>query len=133
MKSGELVESPDRRRAALRRGRWWLFATALFIVCVWPPQDGRSLIMKGVNWAVDPAGTLPVLPPQLDFGLSDDPQAVELRDAMVRRYDELRARGGFMRARLDLKVARDPFEASTERQLLLVLGVVVGFLVLRRG
>ena len=39
---------------------------------------------------------------------SDDPQAVELHDAVVRRYDELRARDAFTRRRLELKVARDP-------------------------
>lgn len=114
-----------------RAGARWLFFTALLIVCAWPPTDGRSLIVKGVNWMVDPGGTLPVLPPQLGFGLSDYPQAVELHDAIVRRYDELRAEGGLSRMRLDLKVARDPFNPQTERQLLLVLGVVVAFLVVR--
>ena len=116
-----------------RAGAWTAFITALFIVCAWPPERDRSLLVKTVNWAVDPGNTLPVLPAQLGFGLSDDPQAVELHDAVVRRYDELRARDAFTRRRLELKVARDPFNPSTERQLLLLLGVVVGFLVLRKS
>jgi hypothetical protein len=116
-----------------RAGAWVTFATTLFIVCAWPPDNDRSLIMKAVNWAVDPGGTLPVLPPQLGFGLSDDPQAVELRDAIVRRYDEMHARDAFTRMRLELKVARDPFDPATERQMLLVLGVVIGFVMMRRG
>jgi hypothetical protein len=55
-----------------------------------------------------------------------------MHDAMVRRYDELHARGGFTRARLALKVARDPFDPTTERQLLLVLGVVIAFAVMSK-
>jgi len=101
------------------------------IVIAWPPAQGRSLIVKAVNLAVDPADSLPVLPPQLDFGLSDDVQAVEMRDEIVRRYDAMYSLGGMTRVRMRLKVAEDPFDAATERQLLLVFGVVVAFLTLR--
>jgi len=116
-----------------RAGSWILFLAVLVVVVAWPPAAGRSLMVKAVNRAVDPAGSLPVLPPQLGFGLSDDVQAVEMRDEMVRRYDEMYALGGITRARLRLKVADDPFDPVTERQLLLVFGVVVAFLTLRRG
>jgi hypothetical protein len=115
-----------------RTGSWVLLLTALLIVAVWPPDKDRSLAVKVVNLAVDPAGTLPVLPPQLGFGLSDDVVAVEMRDEMVRRYDVALASGPLMRARLHLKVAEDPMNPATERQLLLVLGVVVAFLTLRQ-
>ena len=111
---------------------WILFLTALAIVAAWPPERGRSLLVKGVNWAVDPMDALPVLPPQLGFGLSDDVRAVEERDAMVRHYDEMYDRDEMTRRRMDLKVVKDPFNATTERQWLLVLGVVVAFLTLRR-
>ena len=116
-----------------RAGSWVLFLTVLVIVVAWPPAAGRSLMVKAVNRAVDPADTLPILPPQLGFGLSDDPQAVEMRDEIVRRYDQMFALGGITRARLRLKVAEDPFNPVTERQLLLVFGVVVAFLTLRPG
>jgi len=43
------------------------------------------------------------------------------------------ALGGITRARMRLKVAQDPFNPVTERQLLLVFGVVVAFLTLRSG
>ena len=114
-----------------RAGSWVLLLSALAIVVAWPPAQGRSLLVKAVNRAVDPADSLPVLPPQLGFGLSDDLQAVEMRDEIVRRYDEKFALGGITRARLQLKVAEDPFDPVTERQLLLVFGVVVAFLTLR--
>lgn len=111
---------------------WVLLVTALFIVAAWPPDRGRSLLVKGVNWAVDPMDTLPVLPGQLGFGLSDDVRAVEERDAIVRHYDEMYDRDEMTRRRMDLKVATDPFNPTTERQWLLVAGVVVAFLGLRR-
>lgn len=117
--------------AVARRGAWVLFLTALVIVAAWPPDRGSSLALKATRFAVDPTGSLPFLPEQLDFGLSDDPQAVELRDELVRRYDIALASGPLMRARLALKTATDPFDKPTERQLLLVLGVVVAFVVLR--
>lgn len=113
------------------RGWWILLLAALAIVILWPPQQNRSLAVKFVNWIVDPRDVLPVLPPQLEMGMGDDPQMVEFRDAIVNRYDTLYSRGGLTRTRMDLKVARDPFDATTERQLLLVFGVVVGFLVWR--
>lgn len=115
-----------------RTGSWVLLATALLIVAVWPPDKDRSLLVKAVNWSVDPGNTLPVLPPQLGFGLSDDVQAVEMRDSMVRRYDEYFNRDAVTRLRLQAKVAEDPFNAASERQLLLAFGIVVAFLVLRR-
>lgn len=111
---------------------WWLLlVVTLSIIALWPPQDGRSVALQIVNWAVDPSGQLPVLPPQLGYGLGDDPQVVEARDAQVRRYDIAYAEGGWTRRRLLLKVARDPFEAHTERQVLLMFGVLVWFAVWR--
>jgi len=112
---------------------WVLFLAALCLVFAWPPERGRSLLVKTVNWAVDPMDSLPVLPPQLGFGLSDDVRAVEERDATVRAYDEMYNRDEMTRRRMDLKVATDPFNTSTERQWLLVAGVVVAFLTLRRS
>jgi hypothetical protein len=108
--------------------RWWaLFGVILFVIMAWPPDRDRSLLAKFVNWAVDPAGTLPVLPPQLGYGIGDDPVAVEERDAQVRRYDELFNQGGWTRTRLELKVAGDPLSRGTERQLLLALAAAAIF------
>jgi hypothetical protein len=97
---------------------------ALTIVSVWPPEDDRSLAVKFVNWIVDPLDALPELPPQLALGRGDDPEAVEARDLQTQQYDALYLKGGWTRRRLELKVARDPINPATERQLLLVIGVV---------
>jgi hypothetical protein len=114
------------------RGGWWiLLGVALLIVAAWPPERDASLAVKGLRWAVDPMNRLPVLPDQLGFGVSDDPQAVEEHDAEVRRYDALYNQGGWTRTRLELKVIRDPLNPSTERQLLLALGIVTAFVVWR--
>jgi hypothetical protein len=106
---------------------------ALLIVCAWPPREGRSLATKFVNWAVDPSGDLPILPPPLGFGLGDDPEAVNARDMQVQQYDALYLRGGWTRRRLLLKVAGDPFDATTTRQLLTGLAVLAGFVGWRLG
>jgi hypothetical protein len=108
--------------------RWWaLFGVIFLVILAWPPDGDRSLLAKFVNWAVDPAGELPILPPQLGYGVGDDPVAVEARDAQVRRYDELYNQGGWMRKRLELKVAGDPLPRGTERQLLLVIAAAAVF------
>ncbi len=105
-----------------------LVAFAVLLVCVWPPVNDRSLAVKLVNWAVDPRDELPVLPEPFALGAGDDPDAVAEHDSQVQAYDTLYARGGWMRRRLELKVARDPFNPATERQLLLALGILTAFL-----
>jgi hypothetical protein len=114
--------------------RWWIVLTVVLLVIVaWPPDRDKSLAVKIVNWAVDPWGVLPILPPQLGLGVGDDPQAVEERDAEVRRYDQLYNQGGWTRRRLELKVASDPLNRSTERQLLLAAAAIALFAVWRAG
>ena len=113
---------------------WWLLAiVALCVVCVWPPAGDKSLAIKFVNWVVDPKGELPVLPGQLGLGLGDDPDAVAAHDAETQRYDALYLKGGWMRRRLELKVASDPFNPATERQVLTAIAVVTALLVWRIG
>lgn len=105
---------------------WWsIVVAALAIVVMWPPVDGRSLAVTFVNWAVDPLGRLPVLPPQLPLGKGDDFDAVEAHDAVVRQYDELYNKGGWTRRRLALKVAGEPIRPSTMRQLLMAATVIL--------
>jgi len=114
--------------------QWWiLLVVALLLVSLWPPAEDRSLALKFVNWIVDPADSLPTLPSPLTFGQSDDYAAVEAHDLQTRMYDELYAKGGWTRRRLELKVAGDPFNAATERQLLVGVGVLTAFLVWRFG
>ena len=80
--------------------QWWiLLVVALLLVALWPPAEGRSLALKFVNWIVDPANSLPTLPPPLTFGQSDDYASVEAHDLQTRMYDELYAKGGWTRRR----------------------------------
>jgi hypothetical protein len=112
--------------------QWWtLVAIALLGVLVWPPQGDRSLAVKFVNRVVDPRNELPVLPGPLPIGQEDDLDAVNLHDQHTRKYEELYAKGGWTRMRLVLKVARDPFEPGTERQMLALVGVVTALVVWR--
>ena len=114
--------------------QWWLVViVALFVVCAWPPGDDKSLAVKFVNWAVDPRGELPILPDQLALGRGDDPDAVFARDLQVQQYDALYLKCGWTRKRLELKVARDPLNPATERQLLVGLAVVTALVVWRIG
>jgi hypothetical protein len=114
--------------------QWWLIVlVTLLIVFAWPPGNDKSLAVKLMNWAVDPMGKLPILPDQLALGLGDDPDAVAARDMQVQQYDALYLKGGWTRRRLELKVARDPINPATERQMLTALAVVTALLALRIG
>jgi hypothetical protein len=120
----------------IRAGRvqWWLlFVLAVALTVAWPPVGGQSLAVKVVNWVVDPGDALPVLPGPFAPGQGDDLETVNAHDLQTRMYDELYARGGLMRLRLELKVASDPFDPATERQLLALVGVIAGFLIWRLG
>jgi hypothetical protein len=112
-----------------KRFQWWLLLlVALLIVFLWPPRDSKSLAMKLVNRAVDPWNELPILPPPLALGAGDDPQAVEIHDIQTQQYDAIHHRGAWSRMRLELKVAGDPLDPSTERQILTAVAVVAAFL-----
>ena len=112
--------------------QWWiLLVVALLLVAVWPPSDDRSVAVKFVNWAVDPSDSLPTLPGPFAPGQGDDLETVNAHDLQTRMYDELHDKGGWTRIRLELKVASDPFNPATERQVLTGIGVVAAFLVWR--
>jgi hypothetical protein len=114
--------------------QWWiLVSVALFLVAAWPSDSDKSLALKFVNWAVDPTNELPILPGPLALGQGDDLPAVESHDLQTRMYDELYNKGGWTRKRLELKVASDPFNPATERQVLTGIGVLTAFLVWRFG
>ena len=117
-----------------RNAQWWLVGVAaLLIVAAWPPQEDKSLAAKFVNWAVDPLNRLPVLPDQLPPGLGDDWEAVTTHDAEVKYYDDMYLEGGWTRTRLELKVAGDPFNPSTVRQLLMGAAALTALLAWRLG
>jgi hypothetical protein len=108
-----------------------IWPVALLLVAVWPPDQDRSLAMKAVNYLVDPTDSLPILPGPLAMGVDDDTDAVAEHDAVTMEYDRLYDTSWWSRTRLELKVARDPFNPSTERQLLVAFGVIAALLVWR--
>ena len=114
--------------------QWWILViVALLLVAVWPSDTDKSLALKLTNWAVDPQDKLPVLPGPFAAGQGDDVDAVEAHDLQTRMYDELYDKGGWTRMRLELKVANEPFNPGTERQVLTGFGVLTAFLVWRFG
>ena len=107
------------------RGQWSIgWIVAVLAILAWPPDAGRSLGVKVVNWAADPAGALPALPPPLPMSLGDNGDAVSAHDALETAYYQARAGSRMMRWRMVLQAAADPFEPSTQRQLLVGMAVL---------
>jgi hypothetical protein len=107
------------------RAQWSiLWTVAVLLVLVWPPDTGRSLVVKAVNWAVDPADSLPSLPAPLPMALDDDGDAVTAHDAQATEYYRSRDRSSMTRWRMTVKQAGDPLDPSTERQLLTGVAVL---------
>jgi hypothetical protein len=107
------------------RAQWpiiWLVAVLLAVA--WPPDRGRSLLVKAVNWAADPRDMLASLPPALPMSLDDDGDAVTAHDALEREYYRQRDSSTMTRWRMTLKSAEEPFDPMTERQLLVAIGVL---------
>ncbi|HMD33815.1 MAG TPA: hypothetical protein VKH42_02550 [Vicinamibacterales bacterium] len=111
-----------------------VWATTLLLVLAWPPSttsSGRSLGVKIVNWAVDPAGSLPSLPPPLPMGLDDDGDAVAAHDLLEAEYYRARDASATNRWRMRVKDARDPMDPTTERQILIGIAAVSALIVWR--
>jgi hypothetical protein len=109
--------SPSRTQWAVI----WTVAALIFLA--WPPKEGRSFAVRAINWAADPTGSLPDLPPVLPMGLDDDGDAVSAHDAQEQDYYRAYDSGGLTRTRLRLKTMEDPFDVGTERQLLVGVGI----------
>ncbi len=101
-----------------------IWILAILLILTWPPDQGRSLGMKAVNWMVDPGNILPTLPDQLPIGLDDNGDAVAAHDSQEAEYYRQYESSKVTRARMALKVAGDPFDPSTERQILAGIGIV---------
>jgi hypothetical protein len=114
------------------RAQWSIiWSVALLTILAWPPAEGRSLIVTAINWAVDPANTLPTLPAPLPMSLDDNGDAVTAHDAEETAYYQLLERSAATRWRIRLKDAADPIAPATERQLLVGL-VILGALAVWR-
>ena len=114
------------------RTQWAIiWPIAIVFILGWPPAEGRSLMVKLTNWAVDPANTLPALPDALPMGLDDNGDAVAAHDAELTEYYQRHDSTPLTRWRMDMKTAEDPFDPATERQLLVGVAVVGALLVWR--
>ena len=107
-----------------------IWPLAVFVLFAWPAQNG-SLAVKTVRWLADPSGALPQLPGPLAMGLDDNADAVAAHDAEEAEYYRLSASSRVARLRLRLKEAADPFDPTTERQLLSGIAVIGVLLVWR--
>jgi hypothetical protein len=107
------------------RAQWSIIWTvAALLILAWPPAEGRSLLVKAVNWAADPSGSLPALPAPLPMGLDDNGDAVAAHDAEEAAYYQTRDRSAMNRWRMNVKTATDPIAPQTERQVLVGLAVL---------
>ena len=110
----------------------WILAA--FIVLFWPSgQQNRSLAIKTLNWAADPMHTLPRLPEALSFDDEDDIVAVTAHDDQEAEYNRVYASSATARVRIHMRDMEEPFDPSTERQVLVAIGVLGGLLVWRLG
>lgn len=108
-----------------------ILPVTLLLVLAWPPSTGKSLGAKTVNWIVDPSHALPDLPPQLPMGLDDDGDAVSAHDALEQDYYRVYQSSASARLRMDLKEAADPFDPTTERQILVAVAALAALAVWR--
>jgi hypothetical protein len=114
--------------------QWRLICVlAVGIVLLWPSQDDRSLGIKAVSWLADPMKTLPQMPPAFSLAGGDDAVEVEAHDEAEEEYLRVYQSSRIAHFRMDLRDMEEPFDPSTERQLLAVIGVVGGLLVWRLG
>ena len=109
---------------------------AVALVLFWPSAseyDNRSLALKLAGWAADPANTLPRPPEALTIQDEDDIAAIDAQTAQQDEYDKAYNSSAFARLRLRLRDAQEPFDPSTERQILAAVAVLGGLLVWRLG
>jgi hypothetical protein len=114
------------------RAQWAiLWPAAVLVILAWPPDAGRSLLTKSVNWAADPSGSLPALPEPLPMGLDDNGDAVAAHDAAEAEYYRRRGGPALTRWRMEWKTAGEPLDPSTERQILIGVAVLSALAVWR--
>jgi hypothetical protein len=107
----------------------WIVAVSLILF--WPPDKGRSLGVKIASWLADPRDSLPTMPDPLPIALDDNGDAVTEHDALEAEYHRQFESSSLTRFRITLKEATDPFDPSTERQILAAIGILSALAVWR--
>ncbi len=100
-----------------------IWIVAVFLILAWP-EENRSLAIKAINWGADPFQSLPRTPSPIAVGLGDDMDAVLQHDAEETAYYQMYNTSRISRLRLQLRDLRDPFDPSTERQVLVGLAIL---------
>lgn len=108
-----------------------IWIVVVFLILSWPPDKGRSLGVKIANWLADPRNTLPTMPAPLPIALDDNGDAVTEHDALEAEYYRQYQSSGVRHFRMMLKEATDPFDPSTERQILAGIGILSALAVWR--
>jgi hypothetical protein len=108
-----------------------IWVVAVVLILGWPADNGRNLATKAANWLADPTHSLPEMPAQLPIGLDDNGDAVAAHDALEAEYYRAYSSSWLTRLRMRLKTAADPFDPSTERQILAGVGILSALLVWR--
>ena len=108
-----------------------IWIVAVLLILGWPPDRGRSLGTKAVNWLADPANSLPAMPEPLPAGLDDNGDAVAAHDAEAAEYYRLYTSSRVTRLRMRLKAAGEPFDPGTERQILVGIAILSALAVWR--
>ena len=104
---------------------WPIVAALAFVLALaWPPDTGRSLGVKAINWLADPSGQLPRRPEPLALNVDDDADVVTEHDAEEAAYESMSRQSTTARLRLELRDLRDPMDASAERPLLVAIGAL---------
>jgi hypothetical protein len=111
---------------ATRRPPWPLAAALVAVLALaWPPEQGRSVVVKAINWLADPRGELPRRPAPLARGVDDDADVVTAHDLEEHAYDAMYRESWWSRTRLRLRDAEDPLDPSTERPLLIAAAALL--------
>ena len=110
-----------------------IWILAVVIVLSWPLQGSRSLAIKALNWAADPTNALPRLPREFSLEDGEDPVAVTAHDNQEAEYNRVYASSRIARLRIRLRDMSDPFDPSTQQQLLAAIGLLGGLLIWRLG
>ena len=89
--------------------------------------------IKALNLVADPMNRLPRLPGEFSLEDGEDPIAVTAHDTQEAEYNRVYSSSRLARLRILLRDMQDPFDPSTQQQILIAIGVLGGLLVWRLG
>jgi hypothetical protein len=118
---------------SLRPPWGWLAALIAALALAWPPDNGRSVAVKAINWIADPHHDLPRRPSPLAMNVDDDADVVTAHDLEEHAYESMYRGSRIGRLRLQLRDAEDPLDPSSERPLLIAAAAIAAVWAFKRG